>query len=76
MTRLTQQQAYRAMFYLWEEVYQRTKSDEIGVTLGGLSWKIWADKMTSDPAAWGRWKAAVEKALSDGLDVPENDDGR
>ncbi|HWT97380.1 MAG TPA: hypothetical protein VN229_07175 [Terriglobales bacterium] len=74
MTQLTLQQAYCAMFYLWEEVYSRTKSDEIGTTLGEFSWDAWADNMPGDPAAWDRWKTAVEKALSDGLDAPRNED--
>jgi len=74
MTQLTSKQAYRAMFYLWEEFYRTTKSDEIGSMLGGLSWEIWADKTSGDPAFWEYWKAAVEKALSDGLDAPRNED--
>lgn len=59
---LTLEQAYRAMFYFLEHEYEMVKSDEIGGLLSSLSWEIWSSRRPADPAAWGDWLCAVEKA--------------
>lgn len=62
--KLTIEQAYRAMFYFLENEYNITRSDEIGGMLGSLSWNIWSNGGTGDPAAWKEWQDAVRKALA------------
>ena len=54
---MTNEEAYRAMFYFLEDCYLRTKSDEIGGMLGGMAFL--GDGITADPAAWHDWLKAV-----------------
>ncbi|CAM2157420.1 conserved hypothetical protein [Paraburkholderia tropica] len=65
--RLTLQEAYLSMFEFLVELYQRTKSDELGSMLGDLS--LLEDGTTADPAAWGDWLKCVEKARRGGIDA-------
>ncbi len=60
---MTNEEAYRAMFYFLEDCYLRTKSDEIGGMLGGMAFL--GDGITADPAAWHDWLKAVERAKHD-----------
>ncbi|WP_090685956.1 hypothetical protein [Paraburkholderia phenazinium] len=65
--RLTLQEAYLSMFEFIVELYQRTRSDDLGAMLGDLS--LLADGTTADPAAWGDWLKCVEKARRRGVDA-------
>lgn len=62
---LTVEQAFKAMFLFLENEYLMTKEDAIGSLLGDLSLDVWGDGTTGDPASWGLWLEAVEKALKD-----------
>ncbi|MFP3709937.1 hypothetical protein SB783_38645 [Paraburkholderia sp. SIMBA_009] len=64
---LTLQEAYLSMFEFIVELYQRTKSDDLGAILGDLS--LLEDGTTADPAAWGDWLRCVEKARRGGVDA-------
>ena len=60
MKLLTTQEAYKAMFYYLEFLYEITKSDDLGGFLGGMS--LLEDEKTADPAVWDDWLTAVNKA--------------
>ncbi|HET8898843.1 MAG TPA: hypothetical protein VFN09_08755 [Rhodanobacteraceae bacterium] len=62
MTQLTEHQAYAAMYAFLENWYELSCSDEVGALLGSMS--LLSDEQTADPAIWGDWLAAVEKAAS------------
>lgn len=66
-TRLTMREAYAAMYAYLQDIYDRTKSDELGALLGGLSFL--QDRSTADPAAWTDWEEAVHRSLSGTVDV-------
>ncbi|MEY2857057.1 MAG: hypothetical protein RLZZ74_1369, partial [Cyanobacteriota bacterium] len=57
---LTEKEAYEAMFAFLEQLYNRTKSDDIGGLLGGMS--ILPDGDTADPAIRYDWLECVSKA--------------
>jgi hypothetical protein len=57
--RITVRQAYTAMIFFLESLYERTQSDEIGGLLGSL--QLMDDGRPFDPAAWQDWLEAVEK---------------
>ena len=59
---LTPELAYLAMYEFLVELYQRTKSDELGSLLGGMSYL--ADGETADPAVWKDWMRCVAKVLA------------
>jgi len=61
---LNEKQAYLAMMYFLEEIYKRTKSDDIGGILGDMSINK-LDNKTMDPAIWLDWIRAIEKARID-----------
>ena len=61
---MTNQQAYAAMFRFLEQLYQHTKSDELGGILGSLS--VLADGSPADPAVLRDWNDAVEYAMRGG----------
>lgn len=63
MTQLTEIQAYSAMYAFLENWYELSKSDELGALLGSMS--LLPDGQTADPAIWGDWLSAIEKAASD-----------
>lgn len=54
---MTEQQAYAAMFFFLDRLYDRTKSDELGGLLGSMS--PLADGMPADPAIKEDWREAV-----------------
>ena len=61
MAKLSEQQAYLAMFSFLEAEYRLTSSDEIGGLLGGLS--LLPDGSPADPAVKEQWREAVAAAL-------------
>lgn len=60
--KLTEAQAYRAMFAFLEAHYWRTRSDELGALLGSLA--SLPDGNPADPAVKADWSSAVASALS------------
>ena len=64
MSILTDKQAYAAMFRYLEDLYARTRSDEIGGLLGAMS--MVPDGLPADPAIADDWRAAVEYVLNGG----------
>ena len=60
---MTNEEAYRAMYYFLENYLKYIDSDEIKSLLGGLS--LLEDGSTADPAFASEWLKAVEKAKSD-----------
>jgi hypothetical protein len=60
-------QAYVAMYEYILEFYNRTKSDEVGALLGGMSYL--GDGNTADPSAWNDWLRCVQKALDGSVDA-------
>lgn len=60
-SKLTDKEAFLAMYSFLEEYYQLTKSDDVGSLLGSMS--LLEDGGTSDPAIESDWLKAVEKAL-------------
>jgi hypothetical protein len=61
---MTDKQAYAAMFVFLKQLYERTKSDELGGFLGGMS--MLEDGSPADPAVVEDWRQAVEHALRGG----------
>lgn len=74
---LTEKEAYLAMFYYLEHLYDMTKSDDLAGFLGGMS--LLDDGSPADPAAWDDWLQAAQKAKLDGrgarLDLKMGDSG-
>ena len=68
MKTMTDKQAYAAMFYFLEQLYKRTKSDDLGGFLGGMS--MLQNGSTADPAVLHDWDKAVEFALTGGKPNP------
>lgn len=68
MNKLTDKQAYAAMFHFLEQIYLRTKSDDLGGLLGSMS--LLQDGLTADPAMLKDWNKSVEYALS-GYKTPQ-----
>ena len=63
-TAMTDKQAYAAMFRFLQQMYERTKSDELGGILGSMS--LLGDGSPADPAVLHDWAEAVEYALKGG----------
>jgi hypothetical protein len=61
---LTDEQAYAAMFYFIEQLYKRTKSDELGGLLGSMA--VLKDGFPADPAIIQEWQEAVQYVLKGG----------
>ncbi|PUB31169.1 hypothetical protein LUW10_03590 [Pseudomonas veronii] len=59
---LTPELAYLAMYEFLVDIYQRTKSDELGSMLGSMSYL--ADGETADPTIWKDWMLCVTKVLA------------
>ena len=59
---LTPELAYLAMYEFLVDIYQRTKSDELGSMLGSMSYL--ADGETTDPTIWKDWMLCVTKVLA------------
>ena len=64
---LTPEIAYLAMYEFFDELYQRTKSDHLGVLLGSMSYL--PEGRTADPATWSDWMRCVDKALTNDVDA-------
>ncbi len=64
MSTMTDKQAYAAMFRYLEQLYVRTKSDDLGGLLGGMS--LLEDGSPADPGVADEWQRAVEYALAGG----------
>ena len=64
MSVLTENQAYAAMFHFLDRIYDRTKSNDLGTLLGGMS--MLADGSPADPAIISEWRLAIEFALTGG----------
>lgn len=62
MTKLSQQEAYAAMFAFLEHHYRLTQSADLGALLGSMS--LLPDGGTADPAIREYWLQAVRKAAS------------
>lgn len=59
---LTKKQAYLAMFYYLENLYELTHSDELGGMLGGMT--LLENGEPIDSAVWSDWEKAVLKVQS------------
>ncbi len=57
--KLTIKESYLAMIMFLENLYELTKSDDIGSILGSM--QLMADGGTMDPAYWNDWIKAVNK---------------
>ncbi len=57
--KLTEKEAYQAMFIFLDTYYKATGSDEIGALLGGMSFL--EDGVTADAAMWEIWLESIEK---------------
>jgi hypothetical protein len=57
---LTEEQAYRAMYFFLAAHWERTGSPDIAALLGDLS--LLADGASADPAAIGDFKEAIAEA--------------
>lgn len=64
MSTMTDMQAYAAMFRFLDQLYLRTKSEELAGLLGGMS--MLDDGSPADPAIVNDWREAVEYALRGG----------
>lgn len=56
---LSEKQAYMAMYYHLEMLYEKTKSNELGGFLGSMV--MLKDELPADQATWGDWIKAIEK---------------
>ncbi|MGH9473701.1 MAG: hypothetical protein ACRD1M_13290 [Terriglobales bacterium] len=59
---LNEAQAYAAMVRFLESFYERGRSEDIGMLLGGLA--LLPDGRPADPAFEADWHAAVDIALA------------
>ena len=57
---LTIKEAYKAMYFFLENLYKRTKSEDLAEFLGSMS--LLKDKLPADPAMWNDWLQAIKKA--------------
>ena len=64
MRTLTERQAYAAMFYYLEKIWNRSKFDFLGTMLSDMS--LLSDGSTADAAVEIEWKDAVDFALRGG----------
>lgn len=62
MKKLTERQAYAAMFAFLEHRYRLTESDDLGALLGSMS--LLPGGSTADPAIWEDWLNAIKEAES------------
>jgi len=61
--KLTEKQAYLAMFYYLENLYELTSSDDLGGFLGSMM--MLKDGTPADPACWSDWQKAIHKVLAE-----------
>jgi hypothetical protein len=66
MDKLTERQAYDAMFRFLDGYWKRNgKPDELGGLLGSMDREMWTDGMPGDPAMWDDWLEAVRLVTED-----------
>lgn len=58
--KLSISESYLAMFWFIDSFYWKTKDDDLGSILGGLSPFTFMDDTSADPAAWSEWKTVIE----------------
>lgn len=68
MKKLSDKQAYDAMFEFLSAYYGRTHSDGVGSLLGDL--QLGTDSMPADPAAWSDWQESIAKVLANSPSDP------
>ena len=61
---------YTAMYEFLVGYYERTKSDDVGALLGGMS--LLADGDTADSAMWSDWLECVAKANQEQINIEMN----
>ena len=64
---LTTEQVYTAMFSFLDDYYNRTKSDDVGGLLGGMS--LMNDDKPMDMAIWRDWLESVAKVQAGQVDA-------
>ena len=62
--KLNVRQAYLAMFFFLDNLYDLTKDNSLGGFLGSM--QLLKDGMPADNAYWEDWLNAVEKAIKSG----------
>ena len=62
--------AYAAIYEFLVVYYERTKSDDVGALLGGMS--LLADGNPADPAIWSDWMNSISKARGKEADLSLN----
>ena len=62
MKKLSEHEAYAAMFAFLENRYRMTESHELGALLGSMS--LLPGGGTADPAIWADWLNAIKEAES------------
>ena len=60
---LSYKEAFMAMQIFLEKYYEKTNSDDVGSLLGELSFDIWEEGSTGDPACWREWIQCIEKVI-------------
>ncbi|MBD2449341.1 hypothetical protein H6G76_19685 [Nostoc sp. FACHB-152] len=65
--KLTEKEAYAAMYAYLVSVYERTKSDDLGGLLGDMS--TVQDGTTADPAVWHEWLRCVTQVKHGEVDT-------
>jgi hypothetical protein len=58
---LSQKEAYLAMYFFLEHLYELTNDDSLGGFLGSM--RLLDDDMPADSAYWSDWLDAVQKAI-------------
>lgn len=58
---LDEKEAYKAMFFFLEHLYEMTKDDSLGGILGSML--LLEDGQPIDRAYWQDWLAAVQKVI-------------
>ena len=66
-TPLTAKEAFAAMYFFLDELYQKYGFDQLGGLLGGMS--LLDDGITADPALWNDWLRMVAKAKEGNPDL-------
>lgn len=64
---VTLKQAYLAMYAYLDELYERTKNDEIACALLDMSFV--SETVTFDQASWSTWMRCVQKAKDGEVDA-------
>lgn len=67
MDRLTDREAYAAMFAFLVHWYEMTRSEDLAGLLGSMS--LLADDRPLDPAVWEDWLAAIRDAKAGCVDL-------